>query len=139
MIYKRLIGLDIGHVRIGIACSDLMRIISSPYETYKRKNIDDQDFEYLAKFAKDKEADTIVCGMPYNMDGTDSEQTTRVREFIEKLKTFTDCKIVDVDERLSSWEADQMMLEDDVSREDRKLSIDKIAASIILESYMRTL
>lgn len=136
---KRIIGLDVGDVRIGIACSDLMRIIASPYETYKRKNDGDVDFEYIAKFAKDKEADTIVCGMPYSMDGTDSEQTKKVRAFIEKLKTFTDCKIEFVDERLSSWAADQMMLQDDVSREKRKQSIDKIAASIILESYMNKL
>ncbi|MEG1519787.1 MAG: Holliday junction resolvase RuvX, partial [Clostridia bacterium] len=110
---KRIIGLDIGDVRIGIACSDLMRIIASPYETYKRKNEGDVDFQYIANLAKEKEADTIVCGMPYSMDGTDSKQTVKAREFIEKLKTFTDCKVVFVDERLSSWAADQMMIQDD--------------------------
>ncbi len=136
---KRIIGLDVGNVRIGVACSDLMRIIASPYETYKRKNDGDADFIYLANLAKEKEADTIVCGMPYNMDGTDSEQTKNVREFIEKLKTFTDCKVVFVDERLSSWAAEQMMLDDDVRRDKRKQNIDKIAASIILESYMSRL
>jgi len=135
---KRIVGLDVGDVRIGIACSDLLRVIASPYETYTRKG-DDRDFEYLANFAKEKEADTIVVGIPYSMDGTESNQTLKVRQFIETLKKYTDCKIELVDERLSSWAAEQMLLNDDVSREKRKKVIDKIAASIILESYMQRL
>lgn len=135
---KRIIGLDVGDVRIGIACSDLLRIISSPLETYVRKG-DDRDFEYIGELACQKEADTIVVGLPYNMDGTDSEQTKKTRDFIEKLKTFTDCKIVAVDERLSSWAAEQMLLEGDVRREKRKKVIDKVAASIILDSYLQRL
>lgn len=135
---KRVIGIDYGDVRIGIACSDLLRIIASPYETYKRLG-DDRDFEYIAKLAIEKEADTIVVGVPYSMDGTESEQTKKTRTFIEKLKSFTDCKIVEIDERLSSWAAEQMLLEGDVRREDRKKVIDKVAASIILDSYLQRL
>lgn len=135
---KRIVGLDVGDVRIGIACSDLLRVISSPYETYVRKG-DDRDFEYIANFAIKQEADTIVVGIPYSMDGTESNQTLKVRYFIDKLKTYTDCKIELVDERLSSWAAEQILLEDDVSRKKRKKVIDKIAASIILESYMQRL
>lgn len=135
---KRVIGIDYGDVRIGIACSDLLRIIASPYETYKRLG-DDRDFEYIAKLAIEKEADTIVVGVPYSMDGTESEQTKKTKAFIEKLKSFTDCKIVEIDERLSSWAAEQMLLEGDVRREDRKKVIDKVAASIILDSYLQRL
>lgn len=135
---KRIVGLDVGDVRIGVACSDLLRVIASPYETYTRKG-DDRDFEYLANLAKEKEADTIVVGIPYSMDGTESNQTQKVRQFVETLKKYTDCKIELVDERLSSWAAEQMLLSDDVSREKRKKVIDKIAASIILESYMQRL
>lgn len=139
MSYKRIMGLDIGKVRIGIAFTDLLKIIASPYETYKCSGEEAVDFKYIADLAKVKETETIVCGMPYNMDGTDSDQTKYCREFIKKLSEFTDCKIVYVDERLSSWEAEQMMLEDDVSRKHRKEVIDKIAASIILDSYLKTL
>ncbi|MBR1971170.1 MAG: Holliday junction resolvase RuvX [Clostridia bacterium] len=133
---KRIIGLDVGDVRIGIASSDLLRIIASPLETYKRKG-DDRDFEYIANLVKEKDADTIVCGLPYSMDGTESEQTKKTRDFAEKLQTYTDAKIVFVDERLSSWAAEQMLLDDDMSRKNRKQVIDKVAASIILETYMQ--
>ncbi len=135
---KRVIGIDYGDVRIGIACSDMLRIIASPYETYKRLG-DDRDLEYIARLAKEKDADTIVVGVPYSMDGTESEQTKKTRAFIESLKGFTDCKIVEIDERLSSWAAEQMLLEGDVRREDRKKVIDKVAASIILDSYLQRL
>ncbi len=135
---KCIMALDVGDKRIGVAKSDLLQVIASPYETYTRKGTDkdDIDFLYLSKLFVDLMAETVVIGMPYAMDGTDSPQTTKVRQFIEKLKTFTDLKIVTVDERLSSWAAEQMLLEGDMRREKRKQVIDKVAASIILKNYM---
>ncbi|MFI3167431.1 MAG: Holliday junction resolvase RuvX [Bacillota bacterium] len=135
---KRIIALDVGDVRIGIASSDMLRIIASPYETYTCKK-DDRDFEYIKEVVKKQDADTVVLGLPLNMDGTDSLQTEKVRAFKEKLATYLgeEIKLVFVDERLTSVAAEKILLESDMSRAKRKMTIDKIAASIILDSYLK--
>ena len=135
---KRIIALDVGDVRIGIASSDIMRIIASPCETYIRKK-DDSDFEYINNFLKKQEADTVVVGLPLNMNGTDSLQTEKVRVFAEKLKTFMaeGILIKFIDERLTSVSAERILIEGNMSRSKRKITIDKIAASIILETYLK--
>ncbi len=134
---KRIIALDVGDVRIGIASSDMLRIIASPYETYTCKK-DDRDFEYITEVVKKQDADTVVLGLPLNMDGTDSLQTEKVRAFKEKLGTYLpETKLVFVDERLTSVAAEKILLEGDMSRAKRKMTIDKIAASIILDTYLK--
>ncbi len=131
----RKIAVDLGDVRIGLAKSDIMGIIASGTETYIRKNEED-DLNYIANFAKSAEADTIVIGLPVNMDGTEGERAVLSREFGEKLKSLTDAKIVFEDERLTSKSAERMLISADVRRDKRKKVIDKIAAAIILQSYL---
>lgn len=132
----RLMSLDIGDVRIGVAMSDLMRILAEPFETYTRTKDLDNDLQYFAKLAKDKQVKKIIIGLPINMDGTHGERTDIVKEFGDNLLKYTDCEIVYQDERLSTYEAEQILLEANMSRENRKKVIDKIAAAIILRSYM---
>lgn len=132
----RLMSLDIGDVRIGVAMSDLMRILAEPFETYTRTKDLDNDLQYFAKLAKDKQVKKIIIGLPINMDGTHGERTEIVKEFGDNLLKYTDCEIVYQDERLSTYEAEQILLEANMSRENRKKVIDKIAAAIILRSYM---
>lgn len=131
----RKIAVDLGDVRIGLAKSDIMGIIASGSETYIRKNEED-DLNYIANFAKSAEADTIVIGLPVNMDGTEGERAKLSRDFGEKLKDLTDAKIVFEDERLTSKSAERMLISADVRRDKRKKVIDKIAAAIILQSYL---
>lgn len=135
---KRIIALDVGDVRIGIASSDMLRIIASPYETYTCKG-EEADFAYIKEVVKKQDADTVVLGLPLNMDGTDSAQTMKVRAFKEKLAIYlgSEIKLVFVDERLTSAAAEKILLEGDMSRAKRKMTIDKIAASIILDSYLK--
>ena len=82
----RKMALDYGEVRIGIAFSDLLNIIANGYETYTRRN-EESDIEYLCKLAKEKEVDTIILGLPVNMDGTEGERALATRTFGEKLGT----------------------------------------------------
>lgn len=133
----RKIALDIGDVRIGIATSDPLGIIASGYETYVRKNSDD-DFRYISKLCKEKEADTIVIGLPINMDGTSGIRVQIVRDFGTKLKTFIEeqIKIAYLDERLTTVQAERMLISSGVRRDDRKKIIDKVAATIILQTYL---
>jgi putative Holliday junction resolvase len=132
----RKIALDIGDVRIGIATSDPMGIIASGFQTYTRTKDNEKDLQYFAKLASDNSCDTFVLGLPINMDGTEGERVKLVREFGENLKNYTDVKIVYQDERWSTVSAEKMLIETGVRREKRKTVVDKVAATIILQSYL---
>lgn len=135
MQYTRKMGIDFGEVRIGIALSDPLGIIASPYETYKRISLD-KDLEHLMQLIKTNHVDTVVFGLPYQMDGQEGKIAKIVREFAELLEEKTNIKTVFVDERLSSVEAEEILINANVKREDRKMLIDKIAAQIILQAYL---
>lgn len=132
----KLIAFDIGTKRIGVAVSDPFMSMALPDKTYFRKNFK-EDIAALVRIAKEKGADRIVCGLPVNFDGSESEQTAITREFIEALKAATDIPVVTADERFSTKEATRVLIMGDVSRKDRKNYVDSIAASYILEDYMR--
>ncbi len=132
----RKLALDIGDVRIGIAISDIMGIIASGYETYTRKGIPD-DYQYIADFCKKNQVDTIVVGLPLNMDGTEGPRVEVTRKFVEELTPYVeDMKIVFLDERLTTVQAERMLIQGGVRREKRKKVIDKVAATIILQTYL---
>ena len=132
----RKIAVDLGDVRIGLASSDIMGIIASGSETYTRRG-GEQDLVYIADFAKRLEADTIVIGLPVNMDGTEGDRVVITRQFAEELKEYIgDRKIVFQDERLTTVQAERMLIQGGVRREKRKQVIDKVAATIILQSYL---
>lgn len=136
MIKKRAIAFDIGDKRIGVAISDPFNEYAMPCETYVRtRNIDD-DARAIVKLAKEKNAGVIVCGMPFNFDGTESIQTVKTREFIEYLRERTDLPIELEDERFTTMQARETQIMGGIKREDRKKTIDSIAASYILESYL---
>lgn len=133
----RKLGIDYGDSRIGLALSDPMGIIASALETFVRFK-DNRDFEYLAKVVQTNEVDTIVVGLPKNMDGTEGIRVELTRAFCEQLKGYTSANIVFRDERLTSMQAERTLLEADLRRDKRKQLIDKMAAQIILQSYLDT-
>lgn len=127
--------LDYGDVRIGIAISDPMGIIANGLETYTR--VDEQaDLDHIAKLIKDNGVDTVVLGLPINMDGTSGTRVEVTKEFGSKLGNITTAKIVYMDERLSSVSAEKLLIQADVRRDKRKQVIDKLAATIILQNYL---
>ncbi len=132
----RKMALDVGTVRIGIATSDPLGIIAGGYETYTRTTDQDKDMRYLSETAKKKECDVIVIGLPLNMDGTEGDKVTEIREFASALSGYTDIKIVFQDERLSTVSAQKMLIESGVRRDKRTDVVDKVAATIILQSYL---
>ena len=131
----RKIALDVGDVRIGIATSDIMGIIAGGYETYVRKDYE-TDLRYIADFVKNNQGDTLVLGLPVNMDGTEGPRALGVRQMAEDLKRFTDVKMVFQDERLTTVSAEKMLIQGNVRRDKRKKVVDKVAATIILQSYL---
>lgn len=131
----RILALDVGDVRIGIAMSDLLKIIATPYQTYIRRS-PSLDYEYIRNLIVDNQVELVCCGLPIMLDGTDSIQTTKVRQFIEKLQLQISVPVVFVDETLTSYSAEQVLLEANLSRQKRKQVIDKVAAAIILQQYL---
>lgn len=128
-------ALDYGDVRIGIATSDMLGMLASGLETYKRVN-KEQDILHIVNLIREHKIDTLVIGLPLNMDGTEGTRAELTRAFAEELKKHTTINIVFQDERLSSVEAEQILIEQNVRREKRKDVIDQLAATIILQSYL---
>ncbi len=134
---KRKVALDVGDVRIGVAVSDMLGITANPRETYVRKGKTfEDDINYFVKYAKEEDADAFVIGLPMNMDGTEGPRAEVTREFGEALKEASGLQVIYVDERLTTVSAERMLIGADVRREKRKQVIDKVAATIILQSYL---
>ncbi len=135
MEYYRTMSLDLGDVRIGIAISDILNIIANGLETYNRQS-DEKDVQYIANLVKEHNVKVIVLGLPINMDGTKGERVEKTYAFAEKLKKVVDCKIDYMDERLTTVTAERVLIDGNVRRDKRKQVIDKLAATIILQSYL---
>ena len=127
--------LDIGDKRIGIAVSDPFNSYALPVETYTRKNLK-TDLEKIASLVKEKCATALVCGLPVNFDGTPSIQTQRANYFIEKLKERLNVQVYAVDERCTTCEAEDTLIEQGKSRQERKLYVDSLAAASILQGFL---
>ena len=132
---SRKMGLDLGDVNIGIAFSDPLCMFASGFENYRRRELE-LDLDYIVDLIKQKDVDTIVVGLPLNMDGTKGERVEKTYAFCEELAKKTKIPIVYVDERLTTVSAQKLLISADVRREKRKTVVDKIAACIILQSYL---
>lgn len=131
----RLMGIDFGEVRIGIALSDPLQIISKPFVVLQ--NTDDEIlWEELLKIIEERQVGKIILGLPLNLKGKDTKKTLEVREFAKILKDKINIPLVFHDERYTSVDANDALKSMGYNvRESRKV-IDKIAASIILKNYM---
>lgn len=132
----RIMALDVGDVRIGVAVSDLMGIIANPLETYVRKGNMSLDAKYIVELAKSKEVSLFISGLPLSLDGSENEQTRKTREFIDELTSQTDIPVKYLDERFTTLSAERVLIQGNVRRENRKKVIDKVAATIILQNYL---
>ena len=131
---ERIIALDVGDRRIGIAVSDPLGFTAQPVETYTRVGYG-PDTRRIAQLAGQYETNRILCGLPLNMDGTQGFQTQKVREFAEKL-TEAGLAVEFYDERMTTVLAEGALLEADMRRENRKKKVDMVAAVMILQSYL---
>lgn len=134
----RLICFDVGERRIGIAASDLLGITAQPVETYHRTGKLEKDYDYLAKVIKEQEAIKLVVGLPKNMNNSLGFKAEEIQTFIEGFKSYLpDAFPIDwIDERLTTVQAENVLLEANVSRKKRKKFVDKIAAVFMLQTYM---
>lgn len=127
--------MDVGERRIGIALSDETGTIAQGKGIYRRQDLQ-KDLEYLAEKANEWGVRKIVVGLPLNMDGTEGEQARRVREFAVALEAAVGVPVELWDERLSTAEAERVLLEADLSRRRRQKLRDELAAVLILQSWL---
>ena len=130
----RILALDMGDRRIGIALSDETQLIATPHSVYTRVGWG-PDVKHIQKLYNDNKAVLIVCGLPRNMDGSVGFQAEKVQSFAEQL-IKAGLPVVFQDDRLSTVSAHQALIEGGMRRDDRKGTVDKVAAAVILQTYL---
>lgn len=131
----RILALDHGTRRIGVAVSDEMKMIASPLEYIPAEPID-KVFLRLHEIVGEKQVSLILIGMPRNMDGTYGPAAQKVKDFVAVLQQHVAVPIKTWDERLTSVMANRVLLQGNVRRDKRKQAVDKMAAAILLQSYL---
>ena len=131
----RIMALDVGSKRIGVALSDPLKITAQGLQTFQRITLE-EDIKGLWKLIDEHEVSQLVVGLPKNMDGTIGFKAEEVQQFVADLTAEREIEVIWIDERLTTVSAERVLLEADVSRAKRKKVIDKMAAVVILQSYL---
>ena len=133
----RILGIDYGEARVGLAITDPLGITAQGLETVEFKGNDKVLLKRLDEIFEQYEVDTIVVGMPYNMNGSSSFRVEATEKFIHKLKCkYNKMKIVTIDERLTTVEAHRTMNMLGINKNKKKMIVDTISAVYILEKYI---
>ena len=136
---SRILGIDYGDVRVGLAISDELNITAQGLDTLVINNSTKKVINHIKNLIKEYGITTIVFGYPKNMNGTMSDKTKKVDEIISLLKEKVDIKIVKWDERLTTVSAYKTMRELNISQKKKNTYADKLAATYILEGYLNSL
>jgi len=134
----RILALDHGTKRIGVAVSDELKMIAQPLEFIPAEPFEDA-ITRLKAILREKEVELVLIGMPRNMDGSYGPAALKVQEFVAVLKDKIVVPIQTWDERLTSAQAQRFLIEGNVRRQQRKEKVDKTAAAILLQSYLDSL
>ena len=134
----RILALDLGKRRIGLAISDELGITAQGLDTLQRTNLR-EDLAHLANLIAEKNAGLILMGNPIHMSGREGRQAEYTRDFAERLKEKTGLPLVYWDERLTSVEAGRVLRESGISIEKRARAVDRLSAVILLASYLDSL
>lgn len=130
----RLLGLDPGERRIGVALSDPLGIIAQPHSVIDRE-VDDLE-ERLQSLCEEYDIESVVVGLPISLSGEEGPAARAAREFADVVAEIVDCPVVHADERFTTVTAEQSLLEAGMRRAKRKDVRDKVAAAIMLQSYI---
>lgn len=132
---KRILGVDFGSARTGVAASDELQMLAFPVETIATQN-PVQVARRISEIAREKEAGTIVVGVPRHMNGELGTSATAAMELAEKIRDFTTCDVVTWDERLSTVAAARALRETGKSTRQTRGIVDQVAAQMILQGYL---
>lgn len=131
----RIIGMDYGSKTVGISISDELKILANPIETIRYKT-EEELFIKIDKYFKEYKIEKIILGNPLNLDGSISKRSEETFIFKEKLEKRYNIPVILEDERLTTIIVNNMLIENNTRRENRKKVVDKLAATIILQSYL---
>src|SRR3990167_9097583 len=133
----RILGIDYGQKRIGLAVSDLLGITAQWLETLPNRGAKPMIAD-LVKICKDSQVNEIVIGLPVNMNGSHGPKAEEILRLIPVIEKATGIVVKSWDERLTSRQADRLMIEQGLSRQRQKLNSDRLAATLILQSYLES-
>lgn len=131
----RILALDVGEKNIGLAISDKLGYTAQGLPNLRRQ-AQDEDIFKIIEIAKANEVTEIVVGMPLNLDGSLGSKAKEVTQFLEQLQNKVDLPVKTWDERLTTVQAEKVLLAQDTSRKKRKIKIDRLAAQLILQGYL---
>lgn len=131
----RILALDYGTKRVGVAISDEMLMLAQPVE-YILAEPPSGLFDRIRELVKEREVGLVIVGMPRNMDGTYGPAAAKVQEFVESLKKVLSVPVKTWDERLTTVQANRFLREANVRQKKSRERVDKIAAAILLQSYL---
>jgi len=135
---RRILALDYGTKRIGVALSDELGWTAQPLETFERRTLD-RDLEHITSLVGSHEVGRVVLGFPLQLDGREGPAIQAMREFAARLEERLSIPLVLWDERMTTKAAEDLLIAADVSRKKRKGAVDRVAAAILLQSYLASL
>lgn len=131
----RILALDHGTKRIGVALSDELGWTARPLETFERRTLE-WDLAHIQELVRTHEVEEVLLGLPLRLSGEEGPAARAVRQFIEHLQAVLPVPVVTWDERMTSKSAEELLIAADVSRKKRKGVVDRVAAAILLQSYL---
>jgi putative Holliday junction resolvase len=131
----RVLGIDYGRSRIGLAISDPSGMLAQSLTVIRRES-DEQAAQEVARIADEQAAEALVVGLPRNMDGSLGERAEQCRAFAERLAAVTGLAVEMYDERLTTMAAERMLIAADMGRRRRRQVVDKLAAALMLQGYL---
>ena len=138
MAGSRILALDYGTKRIGVALSDELGWTAQPLETFERRTLD-RDIAHILQLVGTHEVGRVLLGFPLQLDGREGPAIQAMREFATRLEQGLSVPLVLWDERMTTKAAEDLLIAADVSRKKRKGAVDRIAAAILLQSYLASL
>jgi putative holliday junction resolvase len=130
---NRILGLDFGRARIGVAISDELQMLAHPLETIPAN---EEPASRVAEIVREKQVDHVVAGIPRQMNGQIGTAATEVLEFVEKLRAILPCPVVTWDERLTTVAAHRALRDAGKKTRDTRAYVDQVAAQMILQTYL---
>ena len=134
----RVLGIDLGSKRIGIATSDSSGTIATPYTVLLRCGSMGGDHRNIAKMVVEEEAVAVIVGLPLNMDGSEGKAAQAARVEAARMATVVGVPVHVHDERLTTVEADRVLMEQKMNAQARRRVVDKVAAAVMLQSWLDT-
>ena len=132
---NRVLGVDLGQARTGIAVSDELRMLAHPLETIESSSAD-KVARRVRQIVAEKEVDCVVVGLPRRMNGSLGPAAENAQQFVEKLRSLISCEVVTWDERLSTVAAERALRDAGRKTRETRGILDQVAAQIILQSYL---